>query len=126
MKYLFLLGRVLFALIFIVKPIEHFCPRMVNQAADMGVPLPGFIVPFWGLIAIIGGLSIMFGYKAKFGAWLLVIFLIPTTLYMHSFWNTDTPFAFMMHSLCFWKNLSMLGASLMITYTGSGVCSLSK
>ena len=126
MKYVFALGRALFALVFIVKPIEHFCPRMIGQAAEMGVPMSEFMVPFWGLIAFIGGLSILLGYKANIGAWLIVIFLIPTTVYMHSFWNTDTPFAFMMHSLCFWKNISMLGAALMITYTGSGPCSLSK
>ena len=126
MKYVFILGRALFALIFIVKPLEHFCPHMIKHADKMGVPMAGFLVPFWGLLAFIGGLSILLGYRAKIGAWLLILFLLPTTIFMHSFWNEDASFSFMMNSLCFWKNISMLGAALMITYTGSGPCSLSS
>ncbi|WP_215217007.1 MULTISPECIES: hypothetical protein [Candidatus Rhabdochlamydia] len=39
------------------------------------------LVPFSGLLALVGGLSILLGYKARYGAWLLVIFLVPVYLY---------------------------------------------
>lgn len=123
MKIVFLIGRVLFALLFIIKPIEHFSERLTTHAANMGVPMASFFVPVWGILAILGGLSLLLGYKARVGAWLLVIFLLPTTFFMHPFW-TQAGFASMMHGLCFWKNISLLGAALMVTHTGAGPCSL--
>lgn len=126
MKYIFLIGRILFSLIFIVKPLEHFSERMINHGAAMGLPMANVFVPFWGIVAILGGLSILLGFKAKIGAWLIVIFLIPTIIYMHPFWSAEGQFAQMMQGFCFWKNVSLLGAALMIAYTGSGPFSLSK
>lgn len=124
MKYIFLIGRVLFSLIFIVKSLEHFSSSMINHAAGSGVPMAPFLVPLSGIIALIGGLSILLGYKAKIGAWILIIFLIPITFLMHQFWLTEDVFENMMHQLCFFKNLSILGGALMITYFGSGPFSL--
>ncbi len=124
MKYIFLLGRVLFALIFIVKPIEHFCPRIIGHAAEKGVPAPEILVPIWGILAFLGGLSILLGYKAKIGAWLLVVFLLPVTICIHTFWNAQTSFAGMMDGFCFWKNIALMGAALMVAYSGSGPLSL--
>ena len=126
MRYIFLIGRVLFSLIFIIKSFDHFSSKTVDYAASMGVPIAAFLVPFWGVVALLGGLSVLLGFKAKLGAWLIVIFLIPTTFYMHPYWDAKASFDAMMHHYCFWKNISMLGAALMISYTGSGPCSLSS
>jgi putative oxidoreductase len=92
----------------------------------MGVPAASVLVPLSGIIALLGGLSILLGYKAKIGAWLLVIFLVPTAFMMHKFWAAEDGFASMMQHYCFMKNMSLLGASLMIAYFGSGPLSLSK
>jgi putative oxidoreductase len=126
MKYIFVLGRVLFSAVFILKSLDHFCPRMVDHAASMGVPLAPLLVPVAGVIALLGGLSVLFGYKAKGGAWLLVIFLLPTTFFMHPFWQSGSAFSAMMQHYCFWKNISLLGTALMIAYFGSGPLSLKK
>ena len=126
MKYIFVLGRVLFSSIFIIKAIGQFCPMMIARASEKGVPMTELLYPFWGLLAIIGGLSILFGYKAKIGAWILVIFLLPITFVMHAFWIGESGMAVRMQMLCFWKNISLMGACLMIAYTGSGPCSLTK
>lgn len=126
MKYLFLLGRVLFALIFIIKPLDHFSNALIHHADQMGVPLSNFFVPLWGVLALLGGLSVLLGFKPKVGAWLIVIFLFPTTFYMHPFWMSESFFSNMMQSYCFWKNISMMGAALMITYMGSGPYSVDK
>ena len=84
------------------------------------------LVPLFGIIVLLGGVSMLLGYKAKKGAWLLVIFLLPATFLMHKFWSAENPFAAMMHHYCFWKNVSLLGAALMITHFGSGPMSLDK
>lgn len=126
MNIILLIGRILFSLIFIIKSFGHFAEGQIAMAEAAGIPLPQVMVPIAGIIALLGGLSILFGYKAKAGAWLLVIFLIPTAFAMHQFWQQEDPFAIMMQHYCFWKNVSMLGAALMIAYFGSGPMSLDK
>ncbi len=126
MNYVALFGRILFASIFILKPLEHFSKAMMDHASSMGVPLSEWLVPLAGLLAFLGGVSILLGYKAKIGAWFLVAFLIPTTFFMHRFWDTEGLSSTMLQQYCFMKNISLLGASLMIAYFGSGPLSLSK
>jgi putative oxidoreductase len=124
MKYLVLIGRFLFSAIFILTIMSHFKYETVTYAASQGVPLAPFLVPLSGIIAITGGLSIMFGYRAKAGAWLIILFLIPVTFYMHAFWKTTDPMYGQMQMANFMKNASLLGAALIISYFGSGPCSL--
>src|ERR1035438_1422500 len=86
MKYIVLVGRILFSFIFIMTIMGHFSQQDISFAAAAGVPLASFAVPISGIIALLGGLSIAFGYKAKWGAWLIVLFLVPITIMMHNFW----------------------------------------
>jgi len=76
------------------------------------------------VIAIAGGLSVALGYRAKLGAWLLVLFLVPVTLAMHNFWTVTDPMMRGMQMALFMKNVSMLGAALLIAYFGAGPVSL--
>lgn len=126
MQFICFLGRILFSLIFIIKSFEHFTSDLVDFAARMGVPAAGFFVPLWGLIALVGGISLLFGYKVRIGAWFIVLFLVPTTFFMHPFWASQTPFEMMMQHYCFWKNISLIGASFMLSYFGAGPISFDK
>jgi putative oxidoreductase len=124
MRYLALAGRIAFSLIFLTTPKGHFTAAYVGYATQQGVPLPGLLVPFSAVVAVIGALSIILGYHTKAGAWLIVIFLVPVTLYMHRFWSVTDP---MMHGLqvaMFMKNLSILGGALLIAQFGAGPVSL--
>ncbi|HSX03537.1 MAG TPA: DoxX family protein [Rhabdochlamydiaceae bacterium] len=126
MHFIVLLGRILYSAIFIASGIGHFTRDTIDYSAMHGVPIASFLVPVMGIIAILGALSVLFGYRARLGAWLLVIFLVPVTLMMHKFWGMeDGMMASMQHSM-FLKNISMLGAALLITYFGSGPLSLDK
>src|SRR5271167_2169823 len=73
------LGRFFFALIFLLAGANHFTKQPIGYAASQGVPLASIAVPLSGMLAIAGGLSILLGYRAKLGAWLLVVFLIAVT-----------------------------------------------
>ena len=126
MKYVVLLGRALFSSIFIIKASHHFMGPALDHAVSMDVPLPHVLVPLMGILSLLGGLSILLGYKAKQGAWLLVLFLVPTTLTMHPVWRNLEPYSAMMEQYCFLKNFSLIGAALMITHFGSGPFSLRK
>ena len=124
MRYLVLAGRILFALIFITASPRHFSGEGIEHAAQLGVPLSGLLVPISGVMALVGGLSIALGYKARWGAWTLVAFLIPVTVMMHAFWKLQDPVMVHTQQAMFAKNVSILGAALMIAYFGSGPCSI--
>ena len=126
MKVAVLIGRVLFSLIFLFTIPGHFSPQMIGYAASQGVPAASFLVPLSGIIAFAGGLSIVFGYKAKLGALLIIIFLVPVTLWMHAFWKITDPMAQQMQIAMFMKNVSMTGAALLITYFGAGPLSVDE
>ncbi len=124
MKYLVLLGRALYAAIFIIAGPGHFSAGTISYAAHQGVPMASVVVPLSGLMALVGGLSILVGYSARYGAWLIVFFLVPVTLIMHRFWGIPNPAMAQVQQIMFMKNLSMLGAALLIAYFGPGPLSI--
>ncbi len=124
MKYSVLLGRILYSAIFIMANLFHFSSQAIEHAASEGVPMAQVLVPLSGIIGLAGGFSILLGYKAKWGGWLLVIFLVPVTIMMHKFWGIADPQAAMMQQVMFMKNVSMMGGALLIAYFGAGPLSL--
>jgi putative oxidoreductase len=119
-----LAGRFLFVLIFVMSGPRHFMSQTIAYAASQGVPLASIAVPVSGLLAFLGGLSILLGYRAKFGAWLIALFLIGVTPMMHKFWVVSDPMMYQMQFIMFMKNVSMLGGALLISQLGSGSWSL--
>ena len=119
-----LLGRFLFVLIFLMSSPMHFSRQTIAYAASQGVPLASIAVPLSGVLALAGGLSILLGYRAKIGAWLLILFLAAVTPMMHNFWTVADPMMHQMQFIMFMKNLSMLGGALFISKSGAGPWSL--
>jgi len=126
MNILVPLGRFFYSLLFIMASLGHFSKETIDYAGAAGVPFPAFLVPLSGVMALLGGLSILLGYKARLGAWLLILFLIPVTFMMHQFWTVTNPEFAMIDQIMFMKNLSLLGAALLITHFGSGPYSIKK
>jgi putative oxidoreductase len=124
MRYAVLAGRQLFSIVFIIASAGHFSPEAIESAARHGVPLPDLFVPASGVIALIGGLSVLLGFQTRIGAWLLVIFLVPVTVMMHSFWTSSDPLMHQIERAMFLKNVTMLGGALVISYFGAGPLSL--
>jgi putative oxidoreductase len=124
MKFVVLAGRILFSLIFIMSGFSHFKDQTIQYATSHGVLMPHLLVPAAGVMAILGGVSIAFGFKTKSGAWLLVAFLVPVTLTMHNFWSVNDPQEHQMQMAMFMKNISMLGGALLISYFGAGPLSI--
>jgi putative oxidoreductase len=118
------LGRFFFVLLFLMSGPSHFSKQTIAFAASQGVPLASIAVPLSGVLALAGGLSILLGYRAKLGAWLIVLFLVPVTLMMHKFWAVQDPMMAQMQMGMFMKNVSMLGGALLISQFGAGPFSL--
>jgi putative oxidoreductase len=119
-KVVVLLGRLFFAAIFLTAGPNHFREQTIGYAASQGVPLASIAVPISGLLAIVGGLSILLGYRAKIGAWLVALFLVPVTLMMHKFWAASDPMMAQIQMVMFMKNVAMLGGALLISQLGAG------
>ncbi len=124
MRYSLLAGRILFSLLFVMAGVGHFSSQEIAFAAAQGVPLASIAVPMSGLLAVLGGLSIALGYKARWGAALIVLFLVPVTIMMHNFWSVTDPVVAQDQMAHFMKNVSLIGSALFISYFGSGSLSL--
>jgi putative oxidoreductase len=120
MTFIVPLGRLLFAAIYIMTVATHMQPAAIAYAKQVGLPAAAFLVPASGILAGLGGLSIALGYHARIGAALIVIFLVPVTVTMHNFWAVKDPMMVQIQMAMFMKNVSMLGAALLIMYFGSG------
>ncbi len=118
--YFPLLARIFLSAIFIRSGIGKILSPAETQAymAAKGLPLTGILLIATIAVLLLGGFSVLLGYKAKIGALLLIGFLIPATLIFHT--------SFPDEEISFFKNLGLMGGLLMIIAYGSGKFSLDK
>ena len=72
---------------------------------------------------LLGGLSLLLGLRARWGAVLLIVFLIPAALIFHDFWHYDGQIQ-QLQMANFMKNITIAGGLLMVLAVGSGTWSL--
>ena len=124
MKTTTLVGRILFSIIFIMAVPGHFKSETIAYAASAGVPLANIAVPASGILALLGGLSILLGYEARWGGIALVAFLAPVTVMMHTFWTVTDPTMHQMQMVMFMENVALIGGALTFVVHGAGALSL--
>jgi len=119
--WMHLVGRVLFALVFIMSGVNHLTNRkgMTMYAQSKGVPAPGALVTLTGVVILAAGVMVALGWHRFIAAGLLVIFLVPTAFMMHAFWKETDPMAKAGEMAHFLKDLALAGAALfMACYAG--------
>ena len=111
-----IVGRVLFALLFISSGVNHFAQNsaMTAYAKYKKIPMAKISVYISGLMLVLGGIYIALGFYADLGALLIAIFLIPTAFLMHAFWKESDATAKANERIAFFKDLSLAGAALII------------
>ncbi|MEL6555385.1 MAG: DoxX family protein [Cyanobacteria bacterium J06621_11] len=119
-KYTPLIARTFIAVIFIMTGINKITgfAGTQQQIASVGIPLAALVTVFTIVFEIVGGLSLILGYKARIGGILLLLFLVPATLMFHN------PVVDPTQMIQFMKNLAIIGGLLMVTVYGSGPVSL--
>jgi putative oxidoreductase len=120
------LSRLLLSTIFFMAAVGNKIPHFSDVAKvmeSMGVPAPQLMLVGAIVFLIVGSLSVIVGYKARFGAVLLLTFLVLASYYFHPFWKLEGQ-AQQDQMIHFMKNLSMMGAMLFIVANGSGPMSL--
>jgi putative oxidoreductase len=69
------------------------------------------------IFELLGGLLVFFGLWTRLGALLLILFLIPTTLLFHHFWQLKEPER-ELQMINFMKNVSIAGGLLFLLAVG--------
>lgn len=119
-KYLPLIGRAFLAAIFLNSGVGHIFgfAGITTMMTQRGLPVPPLLLACSIFCLLVGGLSILLGFKARWGAILLIIFLIPTSLVFHN------PVADPSELNDFLKNIGLMGGMLFVYYFGSGPISI--
>jgi len=117
MEIVFLLGRILFAAIFIQSGIAHWQNRQaMGQYAEMkGAPGGETGVVVSGAVIFTGGILILLGLWADVGALLIFGFLLSAAYYMHDYWNADAE-SQAGERAHFMKDIALAGGALIIIY----------
>lgn len=120
-----LVGRILITVIFLKSGIEKITgfSAVAGMLAKMGMPFAEVLVVGAIVFELGGGLMVLLGWFARWGALLLAIFMVLATLMFHNFWAVDAA-QYQNQLIHFMKNLSILGALVFIMGAGSGPLSL--
>jgi putative oxidoreductase len=111
-----LIGRIVLVYIFLVSgwgKIGNFNGTS-QMMAQHGIPMASFFLLGAIFFELGGSLLVILGFLSRWGALLLLIFLVPTTLLFHG--NIADP----MQKIQFMKNVSIFGGVLFILGAGPG------
>jgi putative oxidoreductase len=113
MDVLFLIGRVLFCLLFLGSAWAHLTDKgaMAGYAESRGVK-PGRPA----VQILVGAVLVLFGIWIDLGLILLALFLLAAAFLVHHFWTESEPMAKQMEQTQFMKDFALAGASLMMLY----------
>lgn len=120
-SFCFFLGRLFISAIFILSGIGKFFnfDATAQYMASQGMTMIPFFLIGAALIEIVGGLSLLLGCRARIGALLLLLYLIPTTIIFHNFWMLEGA-AREAQIIEFMKNLAIFGGLWYIIGGGPG------
>lgn len=123
-----LLGRFLIAFIFLYEVYDTvgFFKHNKQTMTDYGITwnqdiLLGGVV----FLLVLGSFLVLIGYLTTFGSILLLLYWLPFTFIVYSFWN-DPEDIKRLHSLYFMRNMAIAGGLLLMIAHGSGKYSVKR
>lgn len=123
-----LVGRILISAIFIFEAIDSimFADKTKTTMAEYGILWRQDLLLYSSITAlVIGAIMLVIGYRIRFGVWLLLIYWLPITFIVYSFWN-DPVETQRLHAILFMKNIAIAGGLLMIAAHGGGKYSIQR
>ncbi len=120
-----LFGRLCLAAVFLQSGIDKVfnIGRTAKLMAAKGMPMADLLVYPATAIVLVGGILLLIGWKARWAALALIVFMVIATFYFHDFWNVPKE-QYINQFHHFIKNLGLIGALFMIMGMGSGAMSL--
>jgi putative oxidoreductase len=118
---LLFIGRICLCTIFLLAGLGKLMDYSGTAAmmASKGMTLIPLFLYAAAAVEIIGALSLLLGYRTRYGVAILLLFLIPTTLIFHDFWNYTGPEQ-QLQMIMFLKNLAIFGGLLYVLAFGAG------
>ena len=122
-----LVGRVLLALIFIIAGFGKITgfEGTVGYMQAYNVPMTQVLAVLAIIVELGGGLMIAVGWKARWSAAAIFIFVLVASFIFHAFWAVPADQA-QLQNIMFMKNLAIMGGMLYIIVYGSGPLSVDK
>lgn len=119
-KWGFVLGRFLMSVIFILSgafKLTQFSGT-AGMMAGKGIPLATVALVITLMIEIGGGLALLTGFKVRYIAPIMALWLVPVTLVFHNFWAYQG--ADQQNQMAnFLKNIAIMGGLLIAAYADS-------
>jgi putative oxidoreductase len=122
-----LLGRMLLVILFFISGFGKI-PGYEGTAAYIaseGLPMPHVLAAISIVIELGGAIAIVLGWKTRFAAAVLALFMIVITPAFHKFWGVP-PDEAAMQQIHFMKNVSILGGFLLLFAFGPGRYSIDQ
>jgi putative oxidoreductase len=122
-----LVGRILLALIFIISGFGKIMgfDATLGYIRSAGLPFAQLSAIAAIVIELGGGILLVVGWKARWAAAALFLFVLVAAFYFHAFWASP-PDQAMMQQIQFLKNLGIMGGMLYVMAYGSGPYSVDK
>ena len=123
-----LIGRILISAIFIFEAIDSilFADKTLMTMAEYGITWRPEFLLYTSIVALaVGAIMLLIGYRIRFGVWLVLLYWLPVTFIVFSFWN-DPVESQRLHAILFMKNIAVAGGLLMIAAHGGGKYSVQR
>ncbi len=123
-----LVGRLLLSAIFIFEAIDSimYAEQTKTTMADYGILWKPDLLLYMSIVMLlIGALMLLIGYRVKFGVWLLLLYWIPVTCIVYSFWNDPVEIR-RLNAIAFMRNIAIAGGLLIVASHGAGKYSIKR
>lgn len=125
-----LVGRLCLAMIFLMSGISKIAKysETVGYMTQKGMPAAPFFLFAAVLVELVGALALITGHRARIGALLLVLFMLPATYIFHyrAAFDLSMNVVDPIQMINVLKNTAIIGGLLMVYAFGPGPWSLSK
>jgi len=116
MEIIEIAGKVLFSLLFIGSGINHFknTSAMARYSMSKGLKFAELNVYLSGVLLVIAPIALIFGVFETVALASLAVFLLLTAFIFHPYWKETDIMAKMNEQIAFNKEISLVGAILII------------
>jgi len=123
-----LIGRILISIIFLYEAYDSIFYYKETKEVMTAYGFEGyqdFLIIASTICLVLGGTLLLIGYRSGFGSFLILLYWIPVTFIVHSFWNVP-PEVQRIEAILFMKNLAIIGGLMLVYVNGSGRYSVKR
>lgn len=115
-SFIALIGRLCLSLIFITSGVGKVLgwEQTIIYMTQAGIPQAQIGLFLAASVEIFMGVALFLGWKKRFAASILALYLIPVTFLFHNFWDLQDPALRMLEYINFMKNLAIFGGLLLV------------